>query len=282
MTQIDSQKRYEIGRMKKDSLDQPETGDYLYTPIVLTGEQLNKFGIMTWNEFFESAPPNFQLGRLYHVFESRSGGDRKLVAMGTITSLRNPNNPTNQNVGLNDDNKQYLISNQSSNQNIKFFKDQLLEKDAEIKRLNNKIDELTKDLIKSKEDKIFAEQELRQHIGLNDAIIAKEDEYMKAIEKAQKEQSESSNKVMEGIMALATQGLQLWMHSQQQKNDNNTQPINNTSNATVPMGDPLKSMNDGDTIQIKNKNGEPENWSVKTIGDKKVIVHPDGRMKSFS
>jgi len=282
MTQIDSQKRYEIGRMKKDSLDQPETGDYLYTPIVLTGEQLNKFGIMTWNEFFESAPANFQLGRLYHVFESRSGGDRKLVAMGTITSLRNPNNPTNQNVGLNDDNKQYLISNQSSNQNIKFFKDQLLEKDAEIKRLNNKIDELTKDLIKSKEDKIFAEQELRQHIGLNDAIIAKEDEYMKAIEKAQKEQSESSNKVMEGIMALATQGLQLWMHSQQQKNDNNTQPINNTSNATVPMGDPLKSMNDGDTIQIKNKNGESENWSVKTIGDKKVIVHPDGRMKSFS
>jgi len=137
-------------------------------------------------------------------------------------------------------------------------------------------------LIKSKEDKIFAEQELRQHIGLNDAIIAKEDEYMKAIEKAQKEQSDSSNKVMEGIMALATQGLQLWMHSQQQKNDNNTQPINNTSNATVPMGDPLKSMNDGDTIQIKNKNGEPENWSVKTIGDKKVIVHPDGRMKTFS
>lgn len=282
MTQIDSQKRYEIGRMKKDSLDQPETGDYLYTPVVLTGEQLNKLGIMTWNEFFENAPPNFQLGRLYHVFESRSGGDRKLVAMGTITSLRNPNNPTNQNVGLNDDAKQYLIGSQTSTHNIKFFKDQLLEKDSEIKRLNNKIDELTKDLIKSKEDKIFAEQELRQHIGLNDAIIAKEDEYMKAIEKAQKEQAESSNRVMEGIMALATQGLQLWLQSQQQKNGNNSQQINNTTNATVPMGDPLKSMNDGDTIQIKNKDGEPENWSVKTIGDKKVIVHPDGRMKSFS
>ena len=173
MIQIDSLKRYEIGRMKKDSLDQPETGDYLYTPVVLTGEQLIKMGIMTWNEFFESAPPNFQLGRLYHVFESKSNGERKLVSMGTITSLRNPNNPTNQNIGLNDDAKQYLIGSQTSTHNIKFFKDQLLEKDAEIKRLNNKIDELTKDLIKSKEDKIFAEQELRQHIGLNDAIIAK-------------------------------------------------------------------------------------------------------------
>lgn len=289
MVQIDSAKRYEIGRLKKDSLDSPETGEYLYTPVVLTGDQLQKAGIMTWNDFFEGAPANFHIGRLYHVFESRSQGDRKLISMGTITAIRNPNQQSN--VGMNDDMKTFynLGTQKDAPHNVKFFKDQLTEKDAEIKRLNSKLDELTKELMKAKEDKIFAEQELRRNIGLNDAINAKEEEYMRAIEKAQAQQAESSNRVLEGIMALATQGLSLWLQTQNKNGSMpnspviNNQPIsNNVPTNNPPLGDQINKMNDGDIVRLKNKDGIEEQWTIKTMGDKKVIVSQDGRMKTFN
>jgi hypothetical protein len=282
MQQIDGAKRYEIGRMKKDSLDQPEQGEYLYTPVVLTGDQLHKLGILTWNEFFEGAPPNFQVGRLYHVFESRTQAEKKLVALGTITSLRNPNAPQGmQQSGLSDaDSKMWsMMSGKESPHNIKFFKEQLSEKESEIKRLNLKIEEITKELIKAKEDKVFAEQELRRTIGLNDAINAKEEEYIQAMEKAQKQQQDSSNRILENLMMIAQQGMQLWMASKGQ----NPPPMQPQAiQAPVPVGDPLTSKNDGDIIPIKNKKGEIENWTVKTMGDKKVIVSPDGKMKTFA
>lgn len=281
MQQIDGTKRYEIGRMKKDALDQPEQGEYLYTPVVLTGDQLHKLGIMSWNEFFEGAPPNFQVGRLYHVFESRSQGDRKLVSMGTITALRNPNAPQVMQQGLSDsDSKMWnsYLSGKESPHNIKFFKEQLQEKDAEIKRLNVRIEEMSKELMKAKEDKVFAEQELRRTIGLNDAINAKEEEYIRAMEKAQKDQQDSSNRILENLMMIAQQGMQLWMAS---KNGSQPQMQPQAVNAPVPVGDPLITRNDGDIIPIKNKSGELENWTVKTVGDKKVIVSPDGKMKTF-
>lgn len=279
MQQIDGTKRYEIGRMKKDALDQPEQGEYLYTPVVLTGDQLHKLGIMSWNEFFEGAPPNFQVGRLYHVFESRSQGDRKLVSMGTITALRNPNAQVMQQ-GLSDtDSKMWsMISGKESPHNIKFFKEQLAEKDSEIKRLNLRIEEMTKELMKAKEDKVFAEQELRRNIGLNDAINAKEEEYIKALEKAQKDQQDSSNRILENLMMIAQQGLQLWLTS---KNGSQPQMQPQAMQTPVPVGDPLTNRNDGDIIPIKNKSGEIENWTVKTVGDKKVIVSADGKMKTF-
>lgn len=279
MQQIDGTKRYEIGRMKKDALDQPEQGEYLYTPVVLTGDQLHKLGIMSWNEFFEGAPPNFQVGRLYHVFESRSQGDRKLVSMGTITALRNPNAQVMQQ-GLSDtDSKMWsMMSGKESPHNIKFFKEQLAEKDSEIKRLNLRIEEMTKELMKAKEDKVFAEQELRRNIGLNDAINAKEEEYIKALEKAQKDQQDSSNRILENLMMIAQQGLQLWLTS---KNGSQPQMQPQAMQTPVPVGDPLTNRNDGDIIPIKNKSGEIENWTVKTVGDKKVIVSADGKMKTF-
>ena len=279
MQQIDGTKRYEIGRLKKDSLDQPEQGEYLYTPTVLTGDQLHKFGIMSWNEFFEGAPPTFQVGRLYHVIESRAQGDKKMVSLGTITSLRNPNAIQMQQ-GLNDsDNKMWnMMSAKESPHNIKFFKEQLQEKDSEIKRLNLKLEELNKELSKAKEDKVFAEQELRRTIGLNDAINAKEEEYILAMEKAQKNQQDSSNKILENLMMIAQQGMQLWMAS---KNGAQPQMQPQAMNAPVPVGDPLDTKQDGDIIPIKNKSGQVENWTVKTIGDKKIIVSPDGKMKTF-
>ena len=80
-------------------------------------------------------------------------------------------------------------------------------------------------------------------------------------------------------MMIAQQGMQLWMASK----GNQTQPVQQkTIQEPVPVGDPLTSKNDGDIIPIKNKKGEIENWTVKTIGDKKVIVSPDGKMKTFA
>ena len=145
--------------------------------------------------------------------------------------------------------------------------------------MNLKIEEITKELIKAKEDKVFAEQELRRTIGLNDAINAKEEEYIQAMEKAQKQQQDSSNRILESLVMVAQQGMQLWMASKGQ-NQPPMQP--QAIQAPVPVGDPLTSKNDGDIIPIKNKKGEIENWTVKTMGDKKVIVSPDGKMKTFA
>jgi hypothetical protein len=274
MQQIDAVKRYEIGILKKESLDNPESAEYRYMPTVLTGEQLLSIGIHTWNDFFQNAPTNFHIGKLYHVFETQKNGERKCIAHGTITQLRSIN-------GLQDNMKNYLVakSGDMDNHSIKFLKEQIIDKDQEIKRLNVKIDELTKDIIKSKEDKIFAEQELRRTIGLNDAINQKEEELIREVEKMQKQQAESSSKIMESLLSLGAQALQMWMT---QKNDSGSQnqslPVKNVQSSAKEQ---FTNLSDGEVIKIKNANGDTEDWTVKTYNDKKIIVSPDGRMKTI-
>jgi hypothetical protein len=275
MQQIDATKRYEIGILKKDNLDNPENGEYRYMPTVLTGEQLLALGLQTWNDFFQSAPTNFHIGKLYHVFETQKNGERKCIAHGTITQLRSIN-------GLNDNMKNFLVSKSDNldSHSTKFLKEQILEKDSEIKRLNGKVDELTRELIKSKEDKIFAEQELRRTIGLNDAINQKEEELLREVEKMQRQQAESSSKIMESLLSLGAQALQMWMT---QKGNEAPAPAQNK----IPqpqinkMKEQLSNLSDGETIKIKTATGDTEDWTVKTYQDKKILVAPDGRMKTI-
>jgi hypothetical protein len=276
MQQIDATKRYEIGILKKENLDSPDTGEYRYMPTVLTGEQLLSLGLHTWNDFFQSAPTNFHIGKLYHVFETQKNGERKCIAHGTITQLRSIN-------GLNDNMKNFLVQKSDSmdGHSIKFLKEQILEKDSEIRRLNSKLDEMTKEIIKSKEDKVYAEQELRRNIGLNDAINQKEEELLKEVEKMQRQQAESSSKIMESLLSLGAQALQMWMTQK----GNNEQPAQSpampSNNQVNKMREQLSNLSDGETIKIKNNNGDTEDWTVKTYQDKKILVAPDGRMKTI-
>jgi len=279
MTQIDPSKRYEIGRLRMNGLDSPETSEYLYVPAVFSGDRLIEFGITTWEDFFKSAPPQFHIGKLYHVFIP-GRESRKYVTHGTVTGI-----VTKYNGGMSDQVKDImtLTKNTDSPAQTRLLRDQIQEKDQEIKRLQQKVDELTKELFQAKESKIFAEQELRRTIGLNDAIQQKETEYMKAIEKAQKDQAESSNKILEGIFALASTGMQLWLNSTSQKNGSAPAPqqMPMMQQPKPTLKDHVNNLNEGDTVQIKNKNGENENWTIKMVGDKKVIVNDQGQMKSF-
>jgi hypothetical protein len=277
MQQIDATKRYEIGRLKLSSLDNPEQGEWLHTPSVFTGEQLQRMGINTWNEFFENAPSGLQLGRLYHIYQWQKDNDsKKLVAHGTITKFKGINSN-----GLSDDILNvFSKGNNEAPHNIKFFKDQINELNLEIKRLNLKIDDQQKELLIAKEKQVNAEQELSKHIGLNDAIATKEQEYINAIEKVQKEQQDSSNRILENLMMMAQQGMQLWMQSQQNKN--NTNNLNNIDNNQISdSSQNINNLKEGDIIQIKNNQNQIENWTVKIMGDKKVIVSPTGKMKAF-
>lgn len=279
MTQIDPSKRYEIGRLKMDGLDSPETAQYLYVPAVFGGDRLLELGITTWEEFFKQAPPQFHIGKLYHVFIP-GRENRKYITHGTVTGIYTKHN------GMNDQVKDIMTmsKNTDSPAQTRILREQLQEKDAEIKRLNLKIEDLTKELFQAKESKVFAEQELRRTIGLNDAIQMKEAEYMKAIEKAQKDQAESSNKILEGIFALASTGMQLWLNSQGQKNGATSTVPQMPMNAPQPkpsLKDHVNNLNEGETVQIKNKEGVNETWTIKIVGDKKVIVNEKGQMKSF-
>lgn len=279
MTQIDPSKRYEIGRLKMDGLDSPETAQYLYVPAVFGGDRLLELGITTWEEFFKQAPPQFHIGKLYHVFIP-GRENRKYITHGTVTGIYTKHN------GMNDQVKDIMTMSKNSDSpaQTRILREQLQEKDAEIKRLNLKIEDLTKELFQAKESKVFAEQELRRTIGLNDAIQMKEAEYMKAIEKAQKDQAESSNKILEGIFALASTGMQLWLNSQGQKNGATTTVPQMPMNAPQPkpsLKDHVNNLNEGETVQIKNKEGVNETWTIKIVGDKKVIVNEKGQMKSF-
>lgn len=277
MQQIDANKRYEIGILKKDTLDNPDSGEYRYMPTVLTGEQLLQLGINTWNDFFQSAPTNFHIGKLYHVFETTKNGDRKCIAHGTITQVRSIN-------GLSDNMRNFLVQKPGELDNthgVKFLKEQIVEKDSEIKRLNNKIDELTKEIIKSKEDKIIAEQELRRTIGLNDAINQKEEELIKEIEKAQRVQAESSNKIMESLLTLGAQALQVWMNSKSSPEPTQQVQQAPTIQKNNSMKQHLNNLSDGEVIKIKNPAGEEEDWTVKIYNNKKVLVSPEGKMKTI-
>jgi hypothetical protein len=261
-----------------EGLDSPETAQYLYVPAVFSGDRLIELGITTWEEFFRQAPPQFHIGKLYHVFIPGKE-QRKYVTHGTITGIVSKFN------GMNDQVKDIMNfpkQNESPAQ-TKFIREQLLEKDSEIKRLNQKVDEMTKELFQAKEHKIFAEQELRRTIGLNDAIQQKETEYLKAIEKAQKDQAESSNKILEGIFALASTGMQLWLNSQNQKNGGNSQIPTSPEmpKPSISLKDHVDNLSEGQSVSIKNKNGESENWTVKIVNDKKVIVNEKGQMKTF-
>jgi len=271
MQQIDSNKRYEIGQIKKDSIDNPTTGEYVNNPQVLSGEQLLSYGITNWNEFFKASPPGFHVGKLYFVFQCRQNPDepRKYITHGTISKVK-----AYSEAGLKDDFSNTITKIEAPH-NIKFYKDQINELNSECRRLNSKIDSLQNELMNAKEKQLMAEQELSKHIGLNDAINQKEQEYINAIEKVQKEQQESSNKIMENLMMLAQQGLSIWMQTQQTKNQI---PI---QNAPAINDDYVNSLKEGDTVKIKNANGTVEDWTFKIVNDKKIIVSPSGKMKSF-
>jgi hypothetical protein len=271
MLMIDANKRYEIGQIKKDSIDSPTTGEYVNNPQVLSGEQLLSYGITNWNEFFKASPPGFHIGKLYFVFQCRQNPDepRKYITHGTISKVKSYND-----TGLKDD---FTGSMQKMDapHNVKFYKEQINELNAECRRLNSKIDTMQNELMTAKEKQLIAEQELSKHIGLNDAINQKEEEYLNAIEKVQKEQQDSSNKIMENLMMLAQQGLSIWMQTQQGKNQ---VPI---QNAPTINDDYVNSLKEGDIVKIKNASGTVEDWTFKIVNDKKIIVSSTGKMKSF-
>jgi len=271
MQQIDSNKRYEIGQIKKDSIDSPTTGEYVNNPQVLSGEQLLSYGITNWNEFFKASPPGFHIGKLYFVFQCRSNPDepRKYITHGTISKVKSYSES-----GLKDDFTTIMPKNDAPH-NIKFYKEQINELNSECRRLNAKIDSLQSELMTAKEKQLMAEQELSKHIGLNDAINQKEQEYINAIEKVQKEQQESSNKIMENLMMLAQQGLSIWMQSQQAKNQ-----IPMQSQPTI-NDDYINSLKEGDIVKIKNSEGITEDWTFKIVNGKKIVVSSTGKMKSF-